>query len=88
MKVQVRLFAALVQHIAESIRAHYPEGIRAGAPLEVELPEQSTLADLVSFLNLPQDQVRVVFVNGRARSLDYGLTSGDEVGIFPPIGGG
>jgi len=88
MKVQVRLFAALAQHVPDSIRAHYPKGIHAGVPLEVELPEQSTLSDLVSLLGLPQDLVRVIFVNGRARSLDYGLSPGDEVGIFPPIGGG
>jgi molybdopterin converting factor small subunit len=88
MKVKVKLFATLIQHIPESIRARYPQGMRAGTPLEIELPEQSTLADLVSHLNLPQEQIRVAFVNGRARPLDYGLVSGDEVGIFPPVGGG
>lgn len=88
MKVKVRLFATLARDLPESVRVHYPKEIYAGAPLEIELPEQSTLADLISVLNLPQDQVRVTFVNGRARPLDYGLTAGDEVGIFPPIGGG
>lgn len=88
MKIRVRLFATLIQSIPESARACYPQGIRAGVPLEVELPEQSTVADLVEFLNLPSEQVRVAFVNGRARPLDYGLASGDEVGIFPPVGGG
>jgi molybdopterin converting factor small subunit len=39
-------------------------------------------------LGLPDDVVRVVFVNGRARPRDWALSDGDELGIFPPIGGG
>jgi molybdopterin converting factor small subunit len=88
MKIRVKLFATLVRDIPEPIRARYPQGIRAGDLLEIELPEQSTLADLVNYLSLPKEQVRVTFVNGRTRPFDYGLVSGDEVGVFPPVGGG
>jgi sulfur carrier protein ThiS len=88
MKIRVKLFATLIRHVPEPVRACYPQGIRAGVPLEIELPEHSTLADLVNYLNLPQEQVRVTFVNGRTRPLDHGLVSGDEVGLFPPVGGG
>jgi len=39
-------------------------------------------------LNLPREEVKVAFVNGRTRPLDWPLQPEDEVGIFPPIGGG
>jgi molybdopterin synthase sulfur carrier subunit len=88
MKVYVKLFANLVQLVPEQIRERYPQGIRAGTPIEVELPQASTLADLVDYLALPRDKVRIVYVDGRAKTLDYRLAAGNEVGMFPPIGGG
>ena len=88
MKVSVKLFATLAQSVSEAILAQHPQGIRAGQPFEVELAEGSTLADLVTHLSLPREQVKIVFVNARVRQLTYQLRSGDEVGIFPPIGGG
>jgi len=32
--------------------------------------------------------VKVFFVNGRARPIDWDLEPGDEVGIFPLVAGG
>jgi molybdopterin converting factor small subunit len=79
MRVGVKLFATLKQYLP---------GHKLGSPTEIELPDGSTLADLVKQLNLPQAEVKVVFVNARAQPLSYVLNPGDEVGIFPPIGGG
>ena len=88
MKISVKLFAFFTKTVSEAVRNRYPEGIRTGIPFEVELPEGSTLADLVDYLALPREQIKVTFVNGRARRLDHPLKPGDEVGIFPPVGGG
>ncbi len=88
MKVYVKLFATLARSVSGAVLASHPQGIRAGSPLEVELPVGSTLADLVSYLALPREEVKITFVNRRAQALDYRLIPGDEVGIFPPIGGG
>jgi len=88
MKVYVKLFASLARSVSRTGQVQFPAGFRAGTPLEVELPQDSTLADLVDYLGLPNDQVKVTFVNGRAQKLDHHLEPGDEVGIFPPIGGG
>jgi sulfur carrier protein ThiS len=60
----------------------------AGQPLELELDQGSSLQDLIDCLGIPPEETKVAFVNGRAQELDYILESGDEVGIFPPIGGG
>jgi molybdopterin synthase sulfur carrier subunit len=88
MKVYVKLFAFFTTTVSEAVLAQHPEGIRAGIPIEVELPKSSTLEDLVDFLALPREQVKVTFVNGRAQKLDFHLEPGDEVGVFPPIAGG
>ncbi len=80
MKIKVKLFATLT--------AFAPHGEAAGEPFEVELPEGSDIADLWHKLGIPQEEVKVSFVNGVARSQYYALHDGDEVGIFPPIGGG
>jgi sulfur carrier protein ThiS len=88
MEVHVKLYATLVQVVPEAVVARYPAGIRAGVALRVQLPEGSSLVDLVDHLGLPREKVRVVFVNGRAQKLDYCCESGDEIGIFPPVGGG
>jgi sulfur carrier protein ThiS len=79
MRVLVKVFATLSQR--------FP-GVKPGTPFEVELPGQATLADLIRRLDLPQAEVKVVYVNARAQPLTYVLNPGDEVGIFPAIGGG
>jgi molybdopterin converting factor small subunit len=79
MRIRVKLFAAL---------AHYFKNSTAGTPFEVEISDRATLADLVNQLKLPHKEVKVFFVNGRARPLDWTLEPGDEVGIFPLIAGG
>jgi len=88
MKVYVKLFASLARSVSRMGQVQFPQGFRAGTALEVELPQDSTLADLVGYLGIPDEQVKVTFVNGRAQGLDHPLEPGDEVGIFPPIGGG
>ena len=79
MRVTVKLFATLSQ---------YGHGKRAGAPLEIELPVGATLRDLSSHLKIPPEATRVAFVNGIIQEPDCILKEGDEVGMFPPIGGG
>ena len=60
----------------------------AGVPFEMELSEGMTLDDVVEQLKLPREEVKVFFVNGRARPIDWLLRPGDEVGIFPFVAGG
>ena len=79
MRIRVKLFAAL---------ARYFKNAMAGTSFEIELSDRATLADLVNQLKLPHEEVKVFFVNGRARPLDWTLEPGDEVGIFPLIAGG
>jgi molybdopterin synthase sulfur carrier subunit len=79
MHIHVRLYATL---------SRYLPGLSAGRTAEIELADNATILDLVDKLELPAGGVKVVFVNGRTRSPDWILKPGDEVGIFPPVGGG
>ncbi len=79
MKVKVKLYATF---------SRYHPGTLAGTPFEVDLPDGSTLRDLIHHLEIPESEVKVCFINARIQDLDTRLNAGDEVGIFPPVGGG
>jgi molybdopterin converting factor small subunit len=88
MIVYVKLYSTLVQHISGDIISQQPGTIRAGIPFELSVPSGSTLGDLVTRLALPEDLVKIAFVNGRHQDPNYQLQPDDQVGMFPPIAGG
>lgn len=79
MQVSVKLFATLTSH---------RPGVTAGVPFPTEVSEGATVEDLIQRLQLPSDEISVVYVNGLYRSRADELRPGDEVGLFPKIGGG
>ncbi len=56
MRVRAKLFATLSRYFA---------GVMPGTPVEVEISDGATLVDLVDQLQVPQEEVKMVFVNGR-----------------------
>lgn len=79
MLIKVRLFATLRNYVPE---------VAIGATLEVELPDAASLADLIAHYPFPADLVKLAYVNGIYQEVDFILHDGDEVGLFPPVGGG
>lgn len=79
MKVYVKLYATLTK---------YAGGHIMHEPMEVEVSEGSRLAELYDRLGIPDDEVKSAFVNSTMQPPDYTLQDGDQVGIFPPVGGG
>jgi len=79
LKIKLKLFANLRQYLP---------GAPIGEAVEIDVPEQYTLGELAAQLKLPPDEVKICFVNGIICELEKILIEGDEVGIFPPIGGG
>ena len=77
--VSVKLFATL--------RRNYPE-VRIGEAIPVSLPEGTTIGQLVERLDLPNEPGKLIFVDGRRAGEDHVLRDGDEIGLFPPVGGG
>ncbi len=77
-----------MQKVSRNCKALNIDGTRAGTPIEIELPKDSTMVDLLTYLALEKGETFIAYVDGRIRKLDYHLTEGDQVGIFPPLGGG
>lgn len=73
--VQIKLFATLSKY-TPAASGHYP------------LASGMTAGELANHLNLPVNQVKLIFINGRKRLPDAVLKEGDRIGIFPPVGGG
>lgn len=53
-------------------------------PLIMELNEPITGEELAEKLEVPQDEIEVVFVNGFVQNLDYRIQPGDRVAFLPP----
>ena len=79
MRVTVKLFATLVR---------FKEGSRAARPFDVELPESSTVRDLIDTLKIPPQETQIVFINNLIVEPATQLHENDVVGMFPPVGGG
>ena len=77
-KVKVKLFAGLGGLIPDQA---------LGEASPIELPDSARIIDLVRRLSLPG--TRLIFVNGIAQgSEQHLLKEGDEIGVFPLLGGG
>jgi len=75
-QVKVSLYATLRKYIG-------------GAPsVEVEIDPGQTVGQVLKRLGVPADQTRIIFVNNRAADLSHALQGGEQLGIFPAIGGG
>ncbi len=79
VRVHVKLYATLARYAGGSIMHE---------PIDVEMSEGATLQDIYDRLGIPPDEVKTAFVNSTMRQSDYVLCDGDEVGVFPPVGGG
>jgi len=73
--IQLKLFAVLANH-TPSGADHYP------------IAPGMTVEQLIETLRIPQEQAKLVFVNGRKADLTDTLNADDRVGVFPPVGGG
>jgi molybdopterin synthase sulfur carrier subunit len=47
-----------------------------------------TVAALIAALGLPPTAVGLILINGLHADAGSALTAGDEVALFPPVGGG
>jgi len=77
--VRVKLFATL--------RSYRP-GLKLGEALAVDLPAGATVQQLLEGLGVPTGEVKLIFVDGLVREMRHVLADDDELGIFPPVGGG
>lgn len=74
MRVRVKCFATLADHTP-------PQGF-------LDLEDGSSVEAMLPLLGLSAADIKLVFVNSRNSALDANLADGDQVGIFPAVGGG
>ena len=73
--IQIKLFAGLQKFMPVSAENYAIEpGITVGS--------------LLQQLGIPQDMIKLVFINSVRAELTSTLKGGERVGIFPPVGGG
>lgn len=74
-KIQLKLFANL-QAFTPPNADRYP--IEAGI----------TVGDLLAQLDIPENKIKIIYIDGVSAELTTILRGGERVGIFPPVGGG
>ena len=75
-RVKVKLYAGLRAYIG------------GAASIEVDVNPGETIEQLLEKLSVPPDQTRIIFLDHRAASLNDPLNGGEQLGVFPAIGGG
>ncbi len=79
MKINLNLYASLAEYLPDRAR---------GNPNPIELPEGTTIKQLIEQLHIPLDTPRIIFINGSHAPLEAILNEGDRLGMFPPLAGG
>jgi len=55
---------------------------------ERDVPEGTTIADVLKSLDIAEEEIGTLFVKGRHAETDRVLKAGEAVAIFPLVGGG
>lgn len=79
MKVEINLYATLAGYLPDEVK-------QAGGIMDVE--EGLTVHQLMRKLKVPDDYVKLVFIDGLHAGKDSVLRDGSRLGVFPPVGGG
>jgi sulfur carrier protein ThiS len=61
---------------------------RPAAPENYPIESGITVKKLLKALGVPEDEVKLVFIDGVKQDLGAILNGGERVGIFPAVGGG
>lgn len=54
----------------------------------MELDDGTSISDIVEMLDIKEEDIGIIFVNGRHSNLDYILCNLDALSLFPVVGGG
>lgn len=83
MKITLRLYATLQDYLPSDAR---------GNEASLEVPDGATVPEALAVLSVPLSQAHIVMVNGRhvvrSQVAQKTLQDGDELAVWPAIGGG
>lgn len=75
MNIEIKCFATLADYAPE-------DGILSG------LPPAASPRLIMDLLGIPEEEVKIIFINGIHAAADAALAHGDRLGLFPAVGGG
>ncbi|NCC24176.1 MAG: MoaD/ThiS family protein [Deltaproteobacteria bacterium] len=75
MKIQLKLFATLATFRPDSAQCY-------------ELPDGSTVEDLIATLGIPEKEVHLIFIDNAHAERETVIKDGARVALFPAVGGG
>ena len=55
---------------------------------KIKISENTTILDIIKILNIDENEVAIMLLNGRDGNSDRMLNDGDVISLFPPVGGG
>ena len=79
MDIELHLYATLAKYL--------PKDATSKTAMITMAPGK-TVRDLITGLGIPENTVKLIFINGVHGKTDTVLNHGDRVGLFPPVGGG
>ncbi len=68
--------------------SRYAPDRSGGKGLIIKITEGTKIRDLFAQLEVPKDEVKLIFLNGVHADDDASLKDGDRLGVFPPVAGG
>ncbi len=84
MKVTFKAYAMLADHL--------PASARSTNALDVDVPEGTTIVDLIDRFGLPRKMCHLVLIDGRfvppGERAGRALREGETLAVWPPIAGG
>ena len=73
--------------LAATLRKYVP-GYDGATGHDLQIPPGSTVADAARLLGIPEEDVKLIMVNGRGSNWNTILQGDERLGLFPPVGGG
>jgi len=80
MIIEVKIFSSLRHYVSSS--DNHLEGDKW------RISDNATVAQALEMLNLPEQEARVLLINGRSADRERVLKEGDVLHVFPAICGG
>jgi sulfur carrier protein ThiS len=80
MIIEVKLYLSLLRYVPQSERRL--EGNKW------KVPEASTVGQVLEMLNLPEEETKILLINGRYAYKGRVLNDGDVLQVVPPLAGG
>lgn len=59
-------------------------GLKSKGEFTIEIPEGSSVKDLLHQLKIPEERVKMIMINGKGKGIDFSIEDGDRVALFPP----